>query len=86
MNIMVEEGTLPEQVDKVMVDFGYPIGPFATADLSGLDTGYHIRQRRDAENPYFCPLDSPNVVGKRGFAHLPEIASVKTSYICYTPH
>ncbi|MGA7259695.1 MAG: 3-hydroxyacyl-CoA dehydrogenase NAD-binding domain-containing protein, partial [Stellaceae bacterium] len=27
MNIMVEEGALPEQVDKVMVDFGYPIGP-----------------------------------------------------------
>src|SRR5712691_9263920 len=36
MNIMAEEGALPEQVDKVMVDFGYPIGPFATADLSGL--------------------------------------------------
>ncbi|MBV8121750.1 MAG: enoyl-CoA hydratase/isomerase family protein, partial [Alphaproteobacteria bacterium] len=39
MNIMIEEGALPEQVDKVMVDFGYPIGPFATADLSGLDIG-----------------------------------------------
>ena len=25
--LMVEEGALPEQVDKVMVDFGYPIGP-----------------------------------------------------------
>jgi 3-hydroxyacyl-CoA dehydrogenase, NAD binding domain/3-hydroxyacyl-CoA dehydrogenase, C-terminal domain len=29
MNIMVKEGVLPEQVDKAMVDFGYPIGPFA---------------------------------------------------------
>ncbi len=27
MIIMLEEGALPEQVDKVMVDFGYPIGP-----------------------------------------------------------
>jgi 3-hydroxyacyl-CoA dehydrogenase len=43
MNIMVEEGALPEQVDKVMVDFGYPIGPFATADLSGLAIGNDSR-------------------------------------------
>ncbi|HXC88863.1 MAG TPA: 3-hydroxyacyl-CoA dehydrogenase NAD-binding domain-containing protein, partial [Stellaceae bacterium] len=48
MIIMLEEGALPEQVDKVMVDFGYPIGPFATADLSGLDIGYDSRQRRAA--------------------------------------
>jgi 3-hydroxyacyl-CoA dehydrogenase len=53
MNLMVEEGALPEQVDKVMVDFGYPIGPFATADLSGLDIGYDSRQRRAQQNPNF---------------------------------
>src|SRR6516162_8478931 len=53
MNLMIEEGALPEQVDKVMVDFGYPIGPFATADLSGLDIGYDSRQRRAAENPNY---------------------------------
>ena len=29
MMLMLEEGALPEQVDKVMVDFGYPMGPFA---------------------------------------------------------
>ena len=51
MNPMVEEGALPEQVDKVMVDFGYPIGPFATADLSGLDIGYDSRQRGAAQDP-----------------------------------
>src|ERR1700758_1836268 len=44
--MMPEEGALPEQADKVMVDFGYPIGPFATADLGGLDIGYDSRQRR----------------------------------------
>src|SRR5205823_14977847 len=35
MIIMPEEGAVPEQVDNVMVDFGCPIGPFATADLAG---------------------------------------------------
>src|SRR5262249_38487255 len=35
--LMIEEGVLPEQVDKVMVDFGYPVGPFTVNDMSGLD-------------------------------------------------
>jgi 3-hydroxyacyl-CoA dehydrogenase len=53
MNILIEEGALPEQVDKVMVDFGYPIGPFAVADLSGLDIGYDTRKRRAEQNPNY---------------------------------
>jgi 3-hydroxyacyl-CoA dehydrogenase len=53
MNLLVEEGALPEQVDKVMVDFGYPVGPFVVSDISGLDIGYDVRQRRKAENPNY---------------------------------
>jgi 3-hydroxyacyl-CoA dehydrogenase len=53
MNLLVEEGALPEQVDKVMVDFGYPVGPFVVSDISGLDIGYDVRQRRKAENPSY---------------------------------
>ncbi len=53
MIIMLEEGALPEQVDKVMVDFGYPIGPFATSDLSGLDIGYDTRKRRAEQYPNY---------------------------------
>ncbi len=53
LNIMLEEGALPEQVDKVMVDFGYPIGPFATSDLSGLDIGYDTRKRRAQQYPNY---------------------------------
>ena len=46
MNILVEEGALPEQIDKVMVDYGYPVGPFVVSDISGLDIGYDTRKRR----------------------------------------
>ena len=53
MVIMLEEGALPEEVDKVMVDFGYPIGPFAVSDLSGLDIGYDTRKRRAAQYPNY---------------------------------
>jgi 3-hydroxyacyl-CoA dehydrogenase len=66
MNIMVEEGALPEQVDKVMVDFGYPIGPFATADLSGLDIGYDSRQRRAAENPNYRKMPIADLIVESG--------------------
>ena len=66
MNIMVEEGALPEQVDKVMVDFGYPIGPFATADLSGLDIGYDSRQRRAAENPNYRKMPIADMIVEAG--------------------
>jgi 3-hydroxyacyl-CoA dehydrogenase len=51
MMALVEEGALPEQVDKVMYDFGYPMGPFAVGDLAGLDISYATRQRRSREDP-----------------------------------
>jgi 3-hydroxyacyl-CoA dehydrogenase len=66
MNLMVEEGALPEQIDKVMVDFGYPIGPFATADLSGLDIGYDSRQRRAQQDPNFRKLPIADALVEMG--------------------
>ena len=47
------EGATPEQVDKVHVDFGMPMGPFQMADLAGVDIGWHrdpnrIENLRDA--------------------------------------
>ncbi len=66
MNIMIEEGALPEQIDKIMVDFGYPIGPFATADLSGLDIGYDSRQRRAAQDPNYRKMPIADMVVEMG--------------------
>jgi len=43
---LVEEGAKPEQIDKVLYDFGFPMGPFAMADMAGLDVGYKVRQER----------------------------------------
>ncbi len=47
-NFLLEEGALPQQVDKVIYDFGFPMGPFAMGDLAGLDVGWRIRQGRAA--------------------------------------
>ncbi|MFT5392318.1 MAG: 3-hydroxyacyl-CoA dehydrogenase [Gammaproteobacteria bacterium] len=38
---LILEGALPQQVDKVLFDFGFPMGPFAMSDLAGLDIGWN---------------------------------------------
>jgi 3-hydroxyacyl-CoA dehydrogenase len=37
---MILEGATPAQVDRVLFDFGFPMGPFAMSDLAGLDIGW----------------------------------------------
>ena len=41
---------------EVMVDFGYPMGPFAVGDLAGLDISAAGRRRRAAANPNYRKL------------------------------
>jgi 3-hydroxyacyl-CoA dehydrogenase len=45
------EGALPQQVDKVLYDFGFPMGPFAMGDLAGLDVGWRGRKARGTRAP-----------------------------------
>ena len=42
--LLLLEGATPEQVDTALTDFGMAMGPFAVADLSGIDIGYKARQ------------------------------------------
>ena len=39
------EGALPEQIDGALQGFGFRMGPFAVADLAGLDIGRAVRVR-----------------------------------------
>ncbi|MES2739664.1 MAG: 3-hydroxyacyl-CoA dehydrogenase NAD-binding domain-containing protein [Pseudomonadota bacterium] len=48
---LLEEGCLPQQVDKAMETFGFAMGPFRMGDLAGNDIGWYIRQRRYQESP-----------------------------------
>jgi len=43
---MVLDGASPYQIDKALVDFGFAMGPFAVADLAGLDIGWATRKRK----------------------------------------
>jgi 3-hydroxyacyl-CoA dehydrogenase len=48
---LLEEGCLPEQVDKAVEKFGFAMGPFRMGDLAGNDIGWYIRKRRYVEKP-----------------------------------
>lgn len=50
-DFLLEEGAFPQQVDKVIYDFGFPMGPFQMGDLAGLDVGWRIRKRQATTRP-----------------------------------
>jgi 3-hydroxyacyl-CoA dehydrogenase len=39
-NALILEGAMPWDVDRVIYDFGFPMGPFQMSDLAGLDIGW----------------------------------------------
>jgi 3-hydroxyacyl-CoA dehydrogenase len=46
---LAEEGVAPARIDAVMKAFGFPMGPFAMSDLSGIDVAWHIAKSRGDE-------------------------------------
>ncbi len=48
---LLENGALPQQVDKAIFNFGLPMGPFAMGDMAGLDVGWLVRKGRAATRP-----------------------------------
>ncbi|MBV1896625.1 MAG: enoyl-CoA hydratase/isomerase family protein [Rhodobacteraceae bacterium] len=42
---MILDGASPYQIDKALTDFGFAMGPYAVADLAGLDIGWAMRKR-----------------------------------------
>ena len=43
---LLEEGAMPEQIDRVAQEFGFPMGPLAVRDLAGLDVAALVRAAR----------------------------------------
>jgi len=50
---MLEEGALPQQIDRALEKWGWVMGPFRVSDLAGNDVGWYIRKRRYVERPDF---------------------------------
>ncbi len=45
---LLEDGALPHEVDAALEGFGFAMGPFKVADLSGLDIAWHMRRAKAA--------------------------------------
>ena len=48
---LLEEGALPQQIDRAIERFGMAMGPCRVMDLAGQDIGWNIRKRRAIEQP-----------------------------------
>jgi len=57
-NKLIMEGAMPWDVDRVLYDFGFPMGPFAMSDLAGLDIGW-VKERSKGETirDVLCEMD-----------------------------
>lgn len=55
---LILEGASPTDVDRALLDFGLPMGPFAMADLAGLDLGWTRENSNGATvRERLCELD-----------------------------
>jgi len=62
------EGAMPWDVDRVLYDFGFPMGPFAMSDLAGLDLGW-TRETSTSQTlrECLCEMDRRGQKTGRGF-------------------
>ena len=67
-NQLVLEGASPYAVDKVLTEFGFPMGPFAMADLAGLDLGWNATASHgETLRDVFCEAGRRGQKTKAGF-------------------
>jgi 3-hydroxyacyl-CoA dehydrogenase len=59
------EGALPEEVDAALTAFGFRMGPFAMADLAGLDIGWRIRKATGKTAPVADALCEAGRLGQK---------------------
>lgn len=83
---MLEEGAYPEQIDQALEEYGFAMGPFAVADMSGLDIAWAMRKSlaasRNPEHRYVSIPDTLCLAGRFGrktgsgyYQYLPDAKS-----------
>ena len=50
--LLLDEGALPQQVDRAIEQWGMAMGPFRVSDLAGVDLGAKIQAQHQARHPH----------------------------------
>jgi 3-hydroxyacyl-CoA dehydrogenase len=77
---LILEGAMPWDVDRVIYDFGLPMGPFAMSDLAGLDIGWSKATSKSATiREILCEMDRRGQKTGAGFYDYDEARNAKPS-------
>jgi 3-hydroxyacyl-CoA dehydrogenase len=77
---LILEGAMPWDVDRVIYDFGLPMGPFAMSDLAGLDIGWSKETSKSSTiREILCEMDRRGQKTGGGFYDYDEARNAKPS-------
>jgi 3-hydroxyacyl-CoA dehydrogenase len=67
-DVMMEDGASPYAIDRALVNWGFPMGPYQAGDFAGQDIGWATRKRRAAtRDPAERYVRIPDLVCERGW-------------------
>jgi len=77
---LILEGAMPWDVDRVLYEFGLPMGPFAMSDLAGLDIGWDpAKTSSSTVREVLCEMDRRGQKNGKGFYDYDENRVAKPS-------
>ena len=77
---LILEGAMPWDVDRVIYDFGLPMGPFAMSDLAGLDIGWSKATSKSSTiREILCEMDRRGQKTGAGYYDYDEARLAKPS-------
>jgi 3-hydroxyacyl-CoA dehydrogenase len=77
---LVMEGAMPWDVDRVLYEFGFPMGPFAMSDLAGLDIGWNKEKSKgETIRDRLCELDRRGQKSGAGYYDYDENRNARPS-------
>jgi 3-hydroxyacyl-CoA dehydrogenase len=81
-NKLIMEGAMPWDIDRVLYDFGFPMGPFAMSDLAGLDIGW-VKEKSNGETirDVLCEMDRRGQKTGAGWYDYDENRNAKPSAV-----
>ena len=81
------EGAMPWDIDRVLYDFGFPMGPFAMSDLAGLDIGWvEETSKGETIRDVLCEMDRRGQKTGAGYYDYDENRNAKPSPVHREDH